>query len=629
MAFTSETMLKFGSDAIEFAVVTLLDYSLENEKAGAFNYRRRENISVVGLFSNRESSTPIEEHFRQVKLLLESNNEFVDLKINDLSYGKVRILSYSFPASTAFDENSVRFSKFTITMEVLKDDSSGSFADANLPSSISSVTDDWYKLKSFQENISFNLQEDNNFLVTHSISFGVDNVDKLSSAQVSTFANGIANSLFALGLDSLSDIRSLYSSTSFQVSNTDYGSSLINQTSDLINYNFSYSKNYRLFSNNSTNYTETIVHDFSYGQSGIIEVTERGRIKGKGSDIAAARQYATDRLESNLSNAYTARCNPFFQQFFSTYYSSFDSVLPKYNNSDTLQSNAISINKDLSGVENEVGYEIKFTTNAAYANSTRIHSYSLELTEKSDGIVDAAIRGEVSYYTNKNTSFNKLSDFKTQIIDPSDIAAFNPYYYKIKNSTASPYSGKRKNTDIEYKKFGASMSYSKIYSDDKSIKDNDDLITSIDISTSTDVPVNRFSTVNVLNDNEKIYQTRLLTEGNRSISINMTINREKLFSLDANGGFTDASVGKNTNPKTVFEKIRILLDKKMLDKTSGYLMGTNDNRKLLQIFSGIFSELKYKKDITTFFMDSLRLSVNNSYNLSVNSNFKFLLAKEK
>ena len=209
MAFTSETMLKFGSDAIEFAVVTLLDYSLENEKAGAFNYRRRENISVVGLFSNRESSTPIEEHFRQVKLLLESNNEFVDLKINDLSYGKVRILSYSFPASIAFDENSVRFSKFTITMEVLKDDSSGSFADANLPSSISSVTDDWYKLKSFQENISFNLQEDNNFLVTHSISFGVDNVDKLSSAQVSTFANGIANSLFALGLDSLSDIRSL------------------------------------------------------------------------------------------------------------------------------------------------------------------------------------------------------------------------------------------------------------------------------------------------------------------------------------------------------------------------------------------------------------------------------------
>ena len=62
-------------------------------------------------------------------------------------------------------------------MEVLKDDSSGSFADANLPSSISSVTDDWYKLKSFQENISFNLQEDNNFLVTHSLSFGVDNVD--------------------------------------------------------------------------------------------------------------------------------------------------------------------------------------------------------------------------------------------------------------------------------------------------------------------------------------------------------------------------------------------------------------------------------------------------------------------
>jgi len=628
MAFTSETILKFGSDAIEFAVVTLLDYSLENEKAGAFNYRRRESISVVGLFSNRESDTPIEEHFRQVKLLLESNDQFVDLKINDLSYGKARILSYSFPTSVAFDENSVRFSKFTINMEVFKDDSSGTYADGNLPSSVSSVTDEWYKLRGFQENISFSLQEDNSFSVTHSISFGVDNIDKVSSSEVVTFANGIANSLFALGLDSLSDIRSLYSSTSFQVSNTDYGSSLVNQTSDLINYNFSYSKNYSLLSNNSTNYTETIVHDFSYGQNGVIEVTERGRIKGKGSDIAAARQYAINRLEANLADAYTARCNPFFQYFFSTYYSSFDSVLPKYNSSDTLQSNAISITKDLSGVENEVGYEIRFTTNPAYSSSTRIHSYSVELTEKPDGIIDGIVRGEVAYYTNKNVDFNKLSDFKSQIIDVSDTPKFNPYYYKIKN-VSSDYAGVKKNTEIQYKKFGASMSYTKSYSDDKSLDTDSDLITSITISTSTNNPTNRFSTVDVLKGKEIIYQTRALTEGNRSISINMTLNREEVFKLDLNGGSSDSSTGKNTDPSTVFQKMRILLDKKMLDKDQGYLMGKNDNRKLLQIFAGIFQEKEYKNNITTFFMDSLNLSVNSSYNLSADSNFKFLLAKEK
>ena len=67
----------------------------------------------------------------------------------------------------------------------------------------------------------------------------------------------------------------------------------------------------------------------------------------------------------------------------------------------------------------------------------------------------------------------------------------------------------------------------------------------------------------------------------------------------------------------------------MLDKTNGYLMGTNDNKKLLQIFAGIFDEDEFKNNITTFFMDSLNLSVNSSYNLSVDSNFKFLLAKEK
>ena len=54
MAFTSETVIKFGSTAINFAVATLLNYSIRNEKAGAFDYRRKENISIDGYFSNRE-----------------------------------------------------------------------------------------------------------------------------------------------------------------------------------------------------------------------------------------------------------------------------------------------------------------------------------------------------------------------------------------------------------------------------------------------------------------------------------------------------------------------------------------------------------------------------------------------
>ena len=95
MAFTSETILKFGSTTINFAVITLLDYSLENEKAGAFAYRRKETVSLQGLFSNRESNVPIKEHFRQIKLLLENATDFVDLQLNDKSYGKARFLIQS------------------------------------------------------------------------------------------------------------------------------------------------------------------------------------------------------------------------------------------------------------------------------------------------------------------------------------------------------------------------------------------------------------------------------------------------------------------------------------------------------------------------------------------------------
>ena len=200
MAFTSETVIKFGSTAVSFAVATLLNYSIRNEKAGAFDYRRKENISFDGYFSNRESSVPISEHFRQIKLLLESSTDFVEIFLNDKSYGKARFLNYSFPTSVNFDENSVRFTKFTITLEVIKDDSAGTFASANLPTAVGSLTNIWYKLKDFSESFSFSLQDDGNFLASHKISFGYDNIDKTSDSSVVIDARNIANTFFCSGL---------------------------------------------------------------------------------------------------------------------------------------------------------------------------------------------------------------------------------------------------------------------------------------------------------------------------------------------------------------------------------------------------------------------------------------------
>lgn len=621
MAFTSETMLKFGSDAIEFAVTTLLSYNLINEKAGAFNYRRKENITVTGLFSNRESQTPIEEHFRQIKLLLESNNQFVDLQINDLSYGKARILSYDFPTSVQFDQNSVRFTTFTMSMEIFKDDSSGAYADSNLPSAVSVVTDDWYKIKNFTESISFDIQQDKNFLVSHRVAFGVDNIDKDTSENVVSFANGIANQFFAQGLDSLSDIRSLYSSTSFQVSNTDYGSSLINQEADIINYNFSYSKNYTVFSDNQSNTSQTLITELSFGENGVIQVTERGRIKGKGNDLASARQNAITKLEENLANAYSNRCNTFFQNYFSTYYSNFQNLVPNYNASDVLYSNPVSITKDLSGFESEVGYSVTFTTNADYSNSTRIHSFTVDLEELADGIVNTNIKGNVRYYTSKNVLYDKVSDLKTNIIDTtaSDLTLISPYFKKVKD-TNNDYAGVRTSTDISYEKFGVSANYTKNYSNAPSLSTDSNLITSLVIDTSTQNPVNRFSTTNIPKGDEVIYQTRQLTEGSRSLNLKMTVNREQLYATSGNG--------QNQNPSHVFSKLAYLFSTSMLHKTSGYLMGTN-NPRLLNIFSRLYNEGDYEKDKTTFFMDSLQLSIDSSYNLTVNSGFKFLVRKEK
>jgi hypothetical protein len=632
MAFTSETVIKFGSTPVSFAIATLLNYSVRNEKAGAFDYRRKENISFDGYFSNRESSVPISEHFRQIKLLLESSTDFVEIFLNDKSYGKARFLNYSFPTSVTFDENSVRFTKFTITIEVLKDDSSNGFASANLPTAVGSLTNIWYKLKEFSESFSFNLQEDGNFLASHRISFGYDNIDKVSDTSVVTDARNIANTFFAQGLDSLSGIRSFYSSTNFQLSNTDYGSSLIDQTIDLINFNFSYSKQYTVFSDNGSTTTETLLTDVIFNADGLIEVVERGRIKGKGSSFATARANAIAKLNSNISSAYT-RCNNSFNRYFSNDYSRFKKVLPKYNSSDTLKSNPISITKDLTETQPEIGYEIRFTTNAAYADATTIHTYSITLNKDAQGIYTSTINGSIKLYTNKNKSFSSNLTTIKNIISASsgadDLTKINPYYLAVAGS--GTFAGIRTNTSINHLKFGVETNYTKAYSNSPTLNSSG-LVRQLVISENTNLPVNRYSNAiipgswseekrKVERFQETIYQTTQLTEGVKSISIDMKINRNNLYS----------TAGLNTDANNVFATIKDLFSSEMLHKTYGRLFGTlSSDQYGIKSFSKIYNErLGFKIGELTYFMDNLTLSIDNNYNLRVSIEYKFLAKKEK
>lgn len=631
MAFTSETILKFGSTTIDFAVITLLDYSLDNEKAGAFIYRRKENISLQGYFSNRESSTPIKDTFNQIKSLLQNSTDFVDLKLNDKSYGKARFLGYSFPSSVSFDENAVRFNKINIQLEVIKDDSSTAFADVNLPVTIRNLTDIWYKLKDFSESFSFKLNEDNNFDVSHTLSFGFDNIDKSLSTVVVQQANQVANNFFAQGLDSLSSIRQFYSNTDFQISSTDYGSSLMNQSVDLINYTFSYSKDYTLFSDNGSTTTETLLTEINFGQDGLISVTEKGRIKGKGANHAAARANAISKLESNISSAYT-RCDAAFTRYFSTNYSKFAKFAPKYNSTDDLQSQPVSISKDLSEFGPEVGYEIVFSTNNAY-EATRIHSYSVSLTKTSQGVYDASIDGSIKYYTNKKKNFySNISDIKSIIDNDSTLGnnLVTPYYAKVAGSGV--YSGIKTGISISHLKFGVETTYSKNYSNSTTLISSG-LIRQVTMSQNLNEPITKYSTVNVpgyssLNPfslilgKEMLYQTRQYAEGVKSITLDIKINRDSLYSAYGSGSAV------NNSPTYVFTEIRKLFNNNLLNKTSGYLFGTSTQQYAAKAFSKIYSELNVAPSELVWFLEDLKLTIDQSYNVRALLSFKYLIKRE-
>jgi len=629
MAFNSETTLKFGSSYISFAVITLLDYSLVNEKVGAFDYRRKENISLAGLFSNRESSIPISEHFRQVKLLIENSTDFVEVYLNDKPYGKARFLGFSFPSSVSFDENSIRFSKIEIKLEILKDDSSNDFSDVNLPSSISNLSTIWYKLKNFTESFSFNVAQDNAFSASHNISFELDNIDKNTDSEVVILANQVANKFFAQSLDILSSIRPFYSSTDFQISALDYGSSLKNQTIDLINYSFSYSKEYEVFSSNESASSETIFTEINYGANGIIEVVERGRVKGKGADYATARSNAISRLDYDINTAYT-RCNSAFNRYISNNYGDFSKFLPKYDSADSLGSYPVSITKDLSEFGPEVGYEIKFSTDKSYG-ATRIHSYNISLAKTPQGIYESVVDGSIKYYTNKNKSFNlKISDIKS-IIDTDDNSIINPYFLKVAGS--GTFGGIRTSSSLKHLKFGVETTYSKSYSNSPSLIPDapGNIIRQVLISENLIEPINKYSTVVIpgydaraksnsisIRGKETIYQTRQLSEGVKNITIEMKVDRSRIYS----------GVGDNLVSATVFSTIKDLFITHMMNKTQGYLFGSNGPKYAIIAFSKIYNELSIAPNILTWFLEDLRISFDSSYGLRANLVFKFLVNKE-
>ena len=624
MSFQSETILKFANVPASFAVGTLLSYSMQNEKMGAFNYRRKEVISLEGLFSQKGVSRPVCEHFNDVKDLLTNSVDFVDLKLNDVPYGKARFISFNFPISVSFDENAINLSKFTIQLEIIKEDDDSTFANANLPSDVQTLNTSndlwkWYKLKDFSEDFSFKLGEDGNFEASHSISFQYDPGEAISDASLSVAATDIANGFFKQALKDVSLIDSLYSSADFQSSVSDYGSSLTEQSVDLINYKFAYSKNYTVFSQNGTNTSETITTEVSYKDDGSIEVSEKGRIKGKGTSYAGARTSAISKLNTNLSDAYT-RCNASFSRI--------QDLIPKYSGSNTLQTNPISITKDLTDVTPEVGYEIKFTTNPIFVDSTLIHSYSVNVKKNSQGICEASINGSFKSLSNKKTSY-RFSAIRTALIDFNDINAINPYYKIIFKATAD-FAGIKTESSIQSSTFGVETSYTKSYSNSPTLKSGTGLVRQLTSSESLVIPVNKYSTTMPISskgslnsrryNKEIIYQTRQLSEGSKSIDLEMKINREYLYSDKANGS--------NLNALVIFTKIKDLFTFEMLDRQSGYLF-TGSDQPGIKVFSKIYKELNCKPGDLTFFLDSLKLSIDDNYSLKVVLVYKFLITQEQ
>ena len=157
------------------------------------------------------------------------------------------------------------------------------------------------------------------------------------------------------------------------------------------------------------------------------------------------------------------------------------------------------------------------------------------------------------------------------------------------------------------------------------------IIRQVLISENLIAPINKYSTVIIpgyydstksnsisIRGKETIYQTRQLSEGVKNITIEMKIDRSRIYS----------GVGDNLVSATVFSTLKDLFITHMMNKTQGYLFGSNGPKYAITAFSKIYDELSVAPNILTWFLEDLKISFDSSYNLRANLVFKFLVNKE-
>ena len=284
------------------------------------NYSRVKRITFNGIIDSRFSATPfsgVKESLTSISELASSAHDKPDTNfiINGRSFGKGRITSIDFSERN----NPIRIGAFTANLEIYESlNASDEFSvdtpkpiNSNLNTAIQAATPE--NIESFGESFSFDVGEDGGYNYNHSVNVkyysGTAGVDYQQEAK--TLAAAVLNTSQPDFGYITPDYSGLLNSATVKAADH-----LYDESYDLINLDFSFSKKFSSINSVSTSHvgdsrvSKKSSRSISRGADGYLTVSENGQLQGlqSASNITATILYELTGVGQSAYN----NCNSLF-----------------------------------------------------------------------------------------------------------------------------------------------------------------------------------------------------------------------------------------------------------------------------------------------------------------------------
>ena len=458
----------------------------------------------------------------------------------------VKILSYSFPTSTAID-NKITLLRVNMALEYYEAFDNRTYlteADAEIYDNIDFLDPSIYAqyFESFSENFTFDVSEEYEYSYKHNFSFTLrpsssTNIDLVQKAK------DLVWYVFAAKAPKVGYIDDRYKNFIRDVSERGQ----FNESYDSVNNSYSFNRSVSLKnsaykeSRKNKKWSASLKYNIEANETGIVTITETGEIQGKlgfepietPENLYRNAYDGLVELTDTTSNI-RSRCQSHLNNFIKSKPDWIEGEA-EWATSDDLSENYVSFGRNVNRMAGVISYTVVFTTDPKLHNDA-VFDYTITASKNENNVTSVSESGSISpYFTSKNKNFSSSSSSKAislynNLASPSKVLnRIKPIYDSTKDSSQGSFSlSHSKNLiskEVSFDSYGVQLRYSFNYEDDKNLRDST-YIRKIEKNENYEMPVINRQSFTAANEKTTNYDALQSSEGSKSVSINCIVKRD-------------------------------------------------------------------------------------------------------